>query len=232
MDKKSLIGLGLIAAILITWLALTGPSKEQIARNKQIKDSVELATKAAQVADEAKLAVKKLTIANDTNAKVVVSDSILQLQKSSIYKDFSVSTTGKAEVVTIENENIKAFISTKGGNVEKVILKNYKRYGKTEPLVLFDKDSTTQYMQFEAYANNMRFSTDSFYFKASSIAEVSNGADNKSIVLKLETAKPESYIEYTYSLKGNDYMLDFDVNFVGMQNIISTRSNKVTMHWS
>lgn len=44
MDKKSLIGLGLIAAILITWLALTGPSKEQIARNKEIKDSVEFAT--------------------------------------------------------------------------------------------------------------------------------------------------------------------------------------------
>ena len=232
MDKKSLIGLGLIAAILITWLALTGPSKEQIARNKQIKDSVELATKAAQVAEEAKAAAKKLAMANDTTAKVVVSDSILQLQKNSIYKDFSVATNGKAEVVTIENENIKAFISTKGGNVEKVILKNYKRYGKTEPLILFDKDSTSQYIQFDAYANNMRFSTDSFYFKASSMTEVANGTDTKSIILKLETAKPESYIEYIYTLKGNDYMLDYDVNFVGMQNIISNRSNKVTMHWS
>ena len=89
MDKKSLIGLGLIAAILITWLALTGPSKEQIARNKQIKDSVELATKAAQVLEEAKVAAKKLAIANDTT-KAVVSDSILQLQKNSIYKDFSL----------------------------------------------------------------------------------------------------------------------------------------------
>lgn len=232
MDKKSLIGLGLIAAILITWLALTGPSKEQIARNKQIKDSIELATKAAQVAEEAKAAAEKLAMANDTTAKVVVSDSILQLQKNSIYKDFSVATNGKAEVVTIENENIKAFISTKGGNVEKVILKNYKRYGKTEPLILFDKDSTSQYIQFEAYANNMRFSTDSFYFKASSMTEVANGTDSKSIILKLETAKPESYIEYIYTLKGNDYMLDYDVNFVGMQNIISNRSNKVTMHWS
>lgn len=233
MDKKSLIGLGLIAAILITWLALTGPSKEQIARNKEIKDSVELATKAAQVAEEAKAAAKKLAIANDTTtAKVVVSDSILQLQKSSIYKDFAVSAEGKSEIVTIENENIKAFISTKGGNVEKVILKNFKRYGKTEPLILFDKDSTHQYIQFEAYANNMRFTTDSFYFKPSSVNEVANGNDSKSIILKLETSKPESYIEYIYTLKGNDYMLDYDVNFVGMQNIISSKSNKVTMHWA
>jgi YidC/Oxa1 family membrane protein insertase len=232
MDKKSLIGLGLIAAILITWLALTGPSKEQIARNKQIKDSVELATKAAQVAEEAKLAAKKLAIINDTTAKVVVSDSMLQAQKSSFYKDFAVSANGKAEVVTIENENIKVFISTKGGDVEKVILKNYKRYGSSDALILFDKDSTIQSIQFEAYANNMSFNTDSFYFKPSSLTEIVNGNNSKSIILKLETSKPETYIEYIYTLKGNDYMLDYDVNFVGMQNIISPRSNKLTLHWA
>jgi YidC/Oxa1 family membrane protein insertase len=87
-------------------------------------------------------------------------------------------------------------------------------------------------LQFDAYANNMRFTTDSFYFKPSSISEITNGNGTKSIVLKLETSKPESYIEYIYSLKGNEYMLDYDVNFVGMQNIISAKSNKVTMHWS
>jgi len=232
MDKKSLIGLGLIAAILITWLALTGPSKEQIARNKQIKDSIELATKSAQIAEEAKAAAKKIAAANDTTTKVVLSDSLIQLQKNSIYKDFAVSVSGKKEVVTIENENIKAFISTKGGNVEKVILKNYKRYGQSEPLVLFDADSTAQYLQFEAYANNMRFTTDSFYFKPSSITETVSGNSTKSIILKLETSNPGSYIEYIYSLKGNDYMLDYDVNFVGMQNILSSKNNHVTMHWS
>jgi len=232
MDKKSLIGLGLIAAILITWLALTGPTKEQIARNKQIKDSVDLATKTAQVAEEAKLAAKKLASLNDTVAKTPVSDSLLQIQKTNIYKDFAVASVGKKETATLENENIKVFISTKGGNVEKVILKNYKRYGKTEPLVLFDKDSTAQYLQFDAYANNMRFSTDSFYFKASSLAETVSGNNSGTINLKLETSNPGSYIEYIYTLKGNDYMLDYDINFVGMENIISNKNNKVTMHWS
>lgn len=231
MDKKSLIGLGLIAAILITWLALTGPSKEQIARNKQIKDSVELAIQTAQVAEEAKVAAQKLVTVNDTVAKEVISDSILLLQKTGIYKDFAVSVSGKKELVTIENENIKAFISTKGGNVEKVILKNYKRSGQTEPLILFEGDSTSQFIQFDAYANNMSFTTDSFYFKPSSISETVSGTDVKTITLKLETSNPESYIEYTYALKGNDYMLDYDVNFVGMQNIISNKTNKVTMHW-
>ena len=231
MDKKSLIGLGLIAVILITWLSLTGPSKEQIARNNQIKDSVELATKAAQVAEEAKIAAKKLA-ADTLKPMAELSDSAKQVIASSLYRDFSVATTGKAEVVTLENENVKIYISTKGGNVQKVELKNFNRYGQKAPLILFDKDSTSQYLQFDAYATNMRFTTDSFYFKPSSVSEVVSGDGTKSIILKLETSKPESYIEYIYALKGNDYMLDFDVNFVGMQNIISSKSNKVTLHWS
>jgi len=165
MEKKSLIGLGLIAAILITWLALTGPTKEQIARNKQIKDSVELANKVAQVAEEAKLAAKKVNATFNTTSNAVLSDSLLALQNASLYKDFAVAAAGKSEVVTIENENIKVFISTKGGNVQKVELKKYSRYGKKEPLILFDKDSTSQNLQFNAFANNMRLTTDSFILK-------------------------------------------------------------------
>ncbi len=231
MDKKSLIGLGLIAVILMTWLYLTGPSKEQIARNKQIKDSVELVTKAAQVAEEAKIAAKKLA-ADTLKPMAELSDSAKQVIASSLYRDFSVATIGKAKVVMLENENVKIYISTKGGNVQKVELKNFNRYGQKAPLILFDKDSTSQYLQFDAYATNMRFTTDSFYFKPSSVSEIVSGDGTKSIILKLETSKPESYIEYIYVLKGNDYMLDFDVNFVGMQNIISSKSNKVTLHWS
>ena len=54
MDKKSLIGLGLIAVILIGWLYISQPTKEQIARNKQIKDSIALATKNAEDLAQAK----------------------------------------------------------------------------------------------------------------------------------------------------------------------------------
>lgn len=232
MDKKSLIGLGLIAVILITWLSLSGPSKEQIARNKEIKDSVELALKASEVAEAVKLDAAKIVKQADTLVNASVSDSILNLEKTGLYKDFAVATNGKAELVTIENENLKIYISTKGGNVQKVELKNYHRYGQKAQLVLFDKDSTSQYLQFDAYASNMRFTTDSFYFKPSSVSEIVSGDGTKSIILKLETSKPESYIEYIYALKGNDYILDFDINFVGMQNIISNRSNKITLHWS
>lgn len=232
MDKSSLIGLGLIAAILITWLALTGPSKEQIARNKQIKDSIELV--AAKAKEEAQIA-RNLTEKNKKNDVIVeseLSDSLLNLERIKLYQDFAPASQGKADVITLENENLKAYISTKGGYIQKVELKNYNRYGEKNPLILFDKDSTSQYLEFEAYADRKRFNTDSFYFKASTLSEVVTGNNSKSVTLKLETSKPESYIEYVYTLKGNDFMLDYDVHFVGMQNIISNKNNKVTMHWA
>ena len=232
MDKSSLIGLGLIAAILITWLALTGPSKEQIARNKQIKDSIELV--AAKAKEEEKIA-RNLTEKNKKNDVIVeseLSDSLLNLERIKLYQDFAPASQGKADVITLENENLKAYISTKGGYIQKVELKNYNRYGEKNPLILFDKDSTSQYLEFEAYADRKRFNTDSFYFKASTLSEVVTGNNSKSVTLKLETSKPESYIEYIYTLKGNDFMLDYDVHFVGMQNIISNKNNKVTMHWA
>src|ERR1700741_4231372 len=229
MDKKSLIGLGLIAVILITWLSLSGPSKEQIARNKQIKDSIELATKQTQEADRLKQMAAQKDQAVQKAEIAQLSDSAKLAIASQKYKDFSVSVAGKAETFTIENENLKAYISAKGGKVEKVELKNYHRYGKSNPLVLFDKDSTSQYLRFEAYGNT-KFVTDSFYFKALEPAITVTGSASKSLVVKLETAKPGSYIEYVYTLKGNDYMLGYDVNFVGMQDIIA--KDKITLHWS
>ncbi len=232
MDKRSLIGLGLIAVILITWLSLSGPSKEQIARSKQIKDSVELATKQQEI-EQAKLAtVKQQTQDTSKVNQAVLSDSAKQVIAQSQYKDFSVAVNGKEEFVTLENENVKIYISTKGGKVAKVELKKYQRYGQAKPLILFDKDSTSQYIAFNAYSANTKFVTDSFYFKPSETSVVVNGSGSKTITLKLETSKPESYIEFVYSLKANDYMLDYDVNFVGMQDIIPKSTNQVVLHWS
>lgn len=232
MDKKSLIGLGLIAVILITWLALAGPNKEQIAHNKFVKDSIELVEKTALEAEKvlAEVATKKI---KDSVSLVTsnLSDSAKLVIANNQYKDFSVSANGTKEIVTIENENIKVYISTKGGVVEKVELKKYNRYGKKAPLILFDKDSTFQEIKFDAYAN-MKFSTDSFYFKTSEKSIIVNGKDSKTLTLKLETSNPGTYIEYIYSLKGNEYMLDYDVNFVGMQDIISKKAHGVKMFWA
>lgn len=232
MDKRSLIGLGLIAVILITWLALSGPSKEQIAKNQHIKDSIELANKNEQAKLSAKQAVEKVKQDSVNKTIAQLSDSAKQVLAQNKYRIFAPATIGTEETVTLENENMKVYFSNKGAGITKVELKKYARYGQDKPLILFDKDSSSLYFQFTAFANSINLVTDSFYFKPSEKNIQVAGADAKSIKFKLETTDPASYIEFVYSLKGNDYMLDYDVNFIGMQDVISRTKNPVTLHWA
>ncbi len=224
MDKKSLIGLGLIALILGVWLYLSGPSKEQIARNKVVRDSLELVQKQMEVIEAAKIAAAQ--VQQDTiKQQVVVSDSIKNLEVKNRYRDFAVSTQGTEEVFEIENENVKIYISNKGAQIQRVELKNYHRPNQSQSLVLFDKDSTRFALALNAYNRSAVFFTDEFYFK--SVTKT-----NSSILLKLETSIPGSYIEYSYVLKAGDFMVDAGIRFVGMQNIISQTEDQLQLSWN
>lgn len=230
MDKKSLLGLGLIAVILGFWLFMSGPSKEQIARSKQKQDSI-AAVQQKLAEEEAKKIVEATKVSADTTVKrTELSDSAKTALQYDTYKDFSVSAKGTEEFVTLENDVIKAYISTKGAQVVKVELKKYTRSGQTTPLVLFDKDSTNFSLRLDAYERSKMLSTDSFYFKPSEKALVATG-DNKPLTFKLETGKPGSYIEYVYTLKVGDYMLGCDIRFVGMEKIISSNVDQMTLNW-
>lgn len=224
MDKNSLIGLGLIASILGIWLYISGPSKEQIARNRQIKDSISLVQQQAEIAQMAKDAAVQKAADTLKAAPLAISDSVKSSQLIDRYKDFSVSAKGTKELFTIENEMVKATISSKGGYIEKVELKNYHRPGNTNPLILFEGDSVNFSLKIPAY-NNMLFSTDEFYFK--SVNKTAN-----TITLRLETAQAASYLEYVFTLKPNDYMVQSEIRFVGMQNIISQTEDQLQLTWA
>lgn len=231
MDKKSLIGLGLIAVILGAWLFMSGPSKEQIARNKQKQDSITNVQKKLAEEEAKKIVQQTQTIQDTLKPATVLSDSANNALQVDAYKDFAVAAQGTEEIVTIENELLKAYISTKGAQVVKVELKKFSRSGQTAPLVLFDNDSLQFAIKLDAYERSRILSTDSFYFKPSEKNITVSGTTAKSISFKLETSKPGSYVEYVYSLKGDDYMLGYDVKFVGMDKIISSNVDQMTLNW-
>jgi YidC/Oxa1 family membrane protein insertase len=225
VDKKSLIGLGLIAVILGVWLWLSGPSKEQIARNKVIKDSIALVQKEAQEAEMTKIAAAKAKA--DTlkavNTPTLISDSAKTAIIADTYKDFAPAVSGKKETYTIENELVKLTIDNRGGKIAKAELKNYHRPGKTEPLVLFEGDSVNFSLRFKAFQNR-DFVTDSFYFKP-----VQQTAT--SITMRLATSKADSYIDFVYSLKPNDYMVESEIRFNGMQDMLM-QNEDVQLAWA
>lgn len=224
MDKNSLIGLGIIAAILGVWLYLSAPGKEQIERNRIIKDSIAQVQINLERAEAAKIAATQ--VSHDTvKETAIVPDSVKTGEIVNTYKDFAIALNGTQESFTIENENIRASITNKGGQINTVELKKYNRPGETKYLKLFNKDSTRFALTLNAYDRSRVFHTDSFYFKP--VKQTS-----KSIVMRLETSKPGSYIEFSYSLKPGDYVVESAIHFVGMQDIISQTEDQLQLSWN
>ena len=225
MDKNSLIGLGLIAAILGVWLYLSGPNKEQIARNRIIKDSVELVQRNLEKQEAAKIAASEVVRDTIKAQPAVISDSLKAAENKSVYKDFAVAMNGSEDSYVIENENLRATISNKGGQIIRVELKKYNRPGETRYLELFGKDSTRFALALNAYDRSIVLHTDSFYFMPLKQTPAS-------LVMRLETSKPGSYIDFSYSLRPGDYVVDSYISFVGMQEIISQTEDQLQLTWN
>jgi len=164
VDRNSLIGLGIIAVILGGWLWFNGPSKEQVARNKVVKDSIAVIRQQEDQKEVERLmaeAKKKDTV----QVIVALNDSTKAALKTDAYKDLAVSAEGKEEFFTFENDLVKATVINKGAQICKVELKKYSRPGQNIPLTLFEKDSTNFSLKLNAYDRSRILSTDSFYFK-------------------------------------------------------------------
>ncbi|HEY1038628.1 MAG TPA: membrane protein insertase YidC [Bacteroidia bacterium] len=244
MDRNSLIGVGIIGALLIGWMYFSGPSKEDIARNKRFQDSIaQVETKKAEELAKQVAAAKAVADsvkANDTSkvtvaAAAVLSDSAIAANNlkrlTDTYKDFAPAAIGKDELYTIENNLLKATVSSRGGKVVSVELKEFNRAGNNKPLILFNSDSLSQALIINAY-NNMSFTTDSLYFATNDKNVSVTAGKTGEMKLRMQTAQKGSYIDYIYKLKDNSYTLDYDVVFTGMQNIISTTNSEISLNWN
>jgi YidC/Oxa1 family membrane protein insertase len=228
MDKKTTIGMVLIGVILAIWVFTSGPSKEQKEAQKRAADSIALAT---ELAEKKARETQKAIAAADTAKKTVVAltDSARDVIQKNKWLDFYPASKGTEESVVIENDKIKAFISTKSGRITNVILKEFKRSDKTTPVELFEKDKSKQSVIINAYNDKIVF-LDSLYFTPDKKEVKVTGDNTGSLKMTLSTARPGSYIEYVYSLKGNDYMVDYKMNFVKMDSIL-TPGAPVEIDW-
>ena len=230
MDKNSIIGLVVIAGILIGWMLLTKPSAEEIAKQQQVRDSI---AQVEQLAEKAKADAAKLTAAaavTDTAAMAgVVNDSAKAAVRKQAFGDFAEASVGENQTIVIENEVMKLNVSSKGGRIASVELKKYKRFDG-QPLVLFTPDSSVQNLQFTAYSK--QFTTDSLYFIPEGLSFNVIDTASQSLAMRLYAGSKAKYIEYVYTLKGNDYMMGFRVNVVGLQDIIATNTTNLKLNWS
>ncbi|MBK9480158.1 MAG: membrane protein insertase YidC [Bacteroidetes bacterium] len=225
MDKNSIIGLLLIGAILIGFSIYNAPTENEIAAQKRQQDSIEAVQKlASKQKQQAVLQDAVIAAIADTTT---ISDSTKNEVLKSTYGPFIASASGERKISYIENELIKVGISNKGGRIVSVQLKKYRTHDSL-PLLLCDEDSSRFGLSF--IAQNRVFSTDTLYFTPVGNSFTVNGTDSNKLSMRLQAA-PGKYLEFEYRLKGNSYLMDCNINTVGMQDLIASNTSDLNLKW-
>ncbi|MGC9374420.1 MAG: membrane protein insertase YidC [Bacteroidales bacterium] len=225
MDKNSIIGIILIAAILIVYSVINQPSKDEIERAKHRRDSLEL----VRQQNEAEQQKADKAIEQTAEPEEQLKDTSQKENLIKKYGNFASAAEGEKEFAIVENDLMKIKFSNKGGRIYSVELKDYKTYTQ-EPLILFDGDSTVFGLNF--FSQNKSIITNELFFNLENEKNhyiVKN--DEQSITYRLY-ASEDKYIEYVYTVYPGTYMMDFDINFVGINEVIASNLSVIDLKWS
>jgi YidC/Oxa1 family membrane protein insertase len=216
MDRNSIVGIVLIAAIFIVFGIVSQPNKEDLARQKHWNDSIALVQKQQN---------EITTVEQDSiGINKASNDSLKVAATAQKYGEFSQAAYGKNELYTIENELIAVTLSTKGGRPYSVRLKNYRTYDSL-PIKLFDGDSTVFNLNFYSQSNAAIATNDLFFTIDSTLAKNTIVKENPEAIKFRLIGENNQYLEYTYTLKPNTYQLDMNIAFFGITDPTSRLSN-------
>jgi YidC/Oxa1 family membrane protein insertase len=232
MDKKSIIGLVLIFVLMMAYSLWNRPSEKQLQAQRHIQDSI--ATVQAKLAAIPKTEQKELKVSDSLK-----KDSLVQ---KSIPGAFAKSSRGVNKVYTLENDVFKLQIDAKGGRIGQAVLKKYLSYDKM-PLTLFTSDSSE--FNIALPAGNQIVNTSDLYFEPFWYNQADKGQDKIAVsgkdslkfgmrvyALGADSAvNRSSYIEYLYTLTGNEYMIGLKINFVNMKGVIADNVNYLNLDW-
>ncbi|HMX96658.1 MAG: membrane protein insertase YidC [Bacteroidia bacterium] len=228
MDRNSILGVVLIMAVLIGFSIFNQPSKEEQEAAKRKQDSLALVEKKYQ--DSLKLVTKPVAaLKADTVAvsDTLNNDSLAQTKLTDNFGAFALAAQGEHKSITLESDLLKLKLNSKGGQIDYVELKKYKT-GEGKPLVLNNGDSSQFNLSF--FSENKMISTGDLYFELPAKGITVTGKDSQSVSIKLNAGEGR-YIEYVYSLKGDDYRVGFKINFVNMGSLVASNAGYMELNW-
>ncbi len=219
MDKNTITGLLLIIVILVGFSLFNKPSDKELAAQKEQQriDSIAYAeqvqAKALQLTD---------SMANATSAKTQapVNQDSLSLLK---YGTFAALTKGTVTTDSIENKVMKLTFTSKGGRIASVRLKDFENKDSL-PLMLFkEKESSFNFSFFTA--DSRLINTSDLVFNR---VESSNPLE---FIYRLTISESAS-MDFIYTLKKDDYMLDFQIKGNNLQSVLPANTNSLDFNWS
>ena len=222
MDRNSIIGLFLIGLLVLGYSIYTQPSAEQLAAEKHRKDSLEQLARKQEAATKAlaqQQAAMQVTQAADSTG--LESDSVKALQLQEQWGAFAAAADGKEQLVTLENDKIRLTLSSLGGKVKRVELKDYKTWDG-RAVELMSSDSSRFDITFPA--QNRIINTGQLNF------QIAEGGTASKTSLRLN-AGDGKYLQYNYNLDPGSYMVRLDLKIVGLHDLLPANTTYLNLDW-
>ncbi len=207
MDKNTIIGFVLIAALLIGFSWYTRPSEEEIAQQR-IQDSITAVAK--QKAEQQLKAEQQAELSK--SAKQALQDTTVAFYKA---------LNGKAQNVVLKNSKVELTLSTKGGVVEKAVLKGFKDNRGSNDLTLFDEKN--QSLKFMLAGKETNIITSDLFFTPSNVTD-------STVTMTADAGNGKSLV-MNYKL-GKDYMLHFSMQANGLSGMFAPNYDKMDIVWT
>ncbi len=169
---------------------------------KRAKDSIDRVN-ALRAIPKDTVAARKDSLFRDSTSKLTVAGN------------FSTAAIGTEQLLVVENDVMKVTFTNKGGRVKYVQLKNYKSYDSTLVQIGNEKDVLSYSIN---TGTNVAAQTAELFFTASQTVKNADGSQN--ISFTLQNATGES-VTHQFTVKKNDYMIDWNVNLTGADKLLS-----------
>ena len=212
-DKNSLTGFVLMFLILLVFNFFFLPTNEEVEKEDN-SNPIELQSTQIQQIDESSNTINQEQVYNKIN--------------KSDFGIFSESSFAQDQEVILENEKIKLVISNKGGQIKSVVIKegpNQKKYTTYtgEELEIFNSDSSVFNLNF---STGISINTKDLYFDPISY----NTSENQNSVTMRLAVDSIHYVDFNYKLN-DDYIVDFSINLIGMDEVIPNELNYMNLEW-
>lgn len=208
MDKRTIIGFVLMAAVLFGFMIYNNATYKDKAIQQQKEKMVE------SIAQQ-----KSDSIANVVADEMAKKEMEERTDSTNVF--FHARQVNEGSTV-LENELLKVTIQNKGGQVARAELKD-KTYKNQEggQVVLFDKDDSNMQLLFDGKESNIV--TDELYFTPSEVTK-------NSVVMSLPVG--QGCIDIAYELIPGSYVLKMDVAARNLDGFFSTKTKTFDITWT
>lgn len=205
MDKNTIIGLVLMAAVLIGFSWYNTNQERNLQSNQTEQTTPQKAT---------------------DNKQPSATTTLVKATADSTDIFYAATKEQTPNVIELKNQKVSVKINTKGGAISEVRLNEYKSYKdfeakKENPLLLYSNKDAGLNFKLDTKEGTLDFSN--YYFTPI------NQTDS-TVTMRLQASNGAS-IDVDYKLLADNYLVNFTVKANGMQKYLPSTTQTIQMDW-